>query len=799
MRRSSRRGAVITKRSLPNTSRGSCLCQIGATAFGAAVALALLMCAIDVAQAQNGNLLWAKRAGGLFDEQGNAVAVDSQGNSYVTGYFQDTGTFGPGEANQTQLVTAGSADIFIAKYNSDGMLVWAKKAGGASFDQGNGIAVDSLGNIYVVGAFVGMATFGAGELNQTQMTASGAGADIFVAKYNSDGTLAWAKQAGGTTGDSGHAIAVDSQGNSYITGLFLGTVTFGAGEPNQTQYTAVGSFDYFIAKYNGNGTLAWVKRIDGSGFSRGNGVAVDGQGNSYVAGVFSSVATFSPGEKSETALTSASGSIDVFVAKYNPDGTLVWAKRAGGALDDSGFAIAVDSSGSSYVTGLFSGTSTFGQGEANQTQLSSSSASEDIFIAKYNSDGTLVWAKRAGGISSDFGIAIAVDAQTGIYVTGQFTGTATFGQGEPNQTSLSSVTVNADVFVAKYNNDGTVAWARAVNGPNTTQGRGIAVDSQGNSYVTGVFNGTTTFGPGEANQTIIDSGGFSDIFVAKFAGGPILVNCPGSSLQTAVNSASPGSTILVSGTCSENLLIRNEKQRITIDGAGAGVGTRATINAPGGSPGFNVRGKGIVIQNFIITGGNHGVVVNRGSNAVLNNNVIQNTGGDGVKVEQLSFTVLINNLIENNPNDGVSVQDNSTARIGFNADSETVASSNTIQNNDGRGIKLGNGAHARIIGNLISGNGDEGIAVERDSSADIASNTINGNQSDGIKVESNSFIMLGEDSGTSIYETPNATTVNNQGVGVRCDDGSVVDGRQGTLTGNGGATDFDSSCVNSLI
>ena len=307
---------------------------------------------------------------------------------------------------------------------------------------------------------------------------------------------------------------------------------------------------------------------------------------------------------------------------------------------------------------------------------------------------------------------------------------------------------------------------------------GVGVDASGNLYVGAGLNRVLRY-----DQPF----------------GPPALNCSTTSLQSAVDAAQPGSTITVLGPCNQNILIRNEKQRITIDGSGAGPGTRATIMGGGSSPVFNVRGKGIVIQNFTITGGSHGVHVNRGSNAIIFNNVIQSTGGDGVKVEQLSFASLANNLIENNPSDGVSVQENATTRIGFNSDIETVPGVNTIQNNGGRGIKIGNRSHARIIGNTISGNGEEGVLVERDASADIASNDIKGNLSHGIKVEGNSFVMLGEDSGFSMFEEPNDTTVNNVGAGVRCDDGSVVDGRLGTLTGNGGPTDFDSSCVNSLI
>jgi parallel beta-helix repeat protein len=262
-------------------------------------------------------------------------------------------------------------------------------------------------------------------------------------------------------------------------------------------------------------------------------------------------------------------------------------------------------------------------------------------------------------------------------------------------------------------------------------------------------------------------------------------------LQTAVNLAAPGSTITVSGTCSENLLVRNEKQRITIDGGG-----KATINAPNnGSPALNVRGKGILIQNFTITGGSVGVYLDRGSNAVLNTNVIQNSNGNGVVVDELAFAVLTNNAIQNHPGAGIFVSEASTARIGFNADSETVASPNTIQSNGAGGIVVSNSSSARIVGNTISSNSGDGVRVVRESHAEIASNTINGN-ADSIEVGENSSIQLGEDSGASIFESPNSGA--NAGFGVRCTTGSIADGRLGSLTGSSGPSSFDGSCSNSL-
>ena len=127
----------------------------------AALSLCFILPMSPALRAQD--LVWAKRAGGIRTDYGNGIAVDGAGNSYVTGAFYDSATFGPGEANETTLTSAGSLDIFVAKYDAAGDLVWAKRAGGASFISGFGIAVDGAGNSYVTGDFDGSATFGPGE------------------------------------------------------------------------------------------------------------------------------------------------------------------------------------------------------------------------------------------------------------------------------------------------------------------------------------------------------------------------------------------------------------------------------------------------------------------------------------------------------------------------------------------------------------------------------------------------------------------------------------------------------------
>jgi hypothetical protein len=299
--------------------------------------------------------------------------------------FWISATFGPGEPNQTVLTSSGYLDIFIARYNPDGTLAWAKRAGGVGGDWGYGITTLSDNSTVVTGFFQDSATFGPGEPNQTDLTSAGT-SDIFIARYNLDGTLAWAKRAGGASGhnDEGLGITTLSDNSTVVTGWFFGSATFGPGEPNQTVLTSVGGWDIFIARYNPDGTLAWAKRAGAApGSDRGYGIMTLSDNSTVVTGRFQGSATFGPGEPNQTVLTSGGPyDSDIFIARYNPDGTLAWAKRAGGASSDYSYGITTLSDNSTVVTGWFAGSATFGPGEPNQTVLTCAGY-RDIFIARY--------------------------------------------------------------------------------------------------------------------------------------------------------------------------------------------------------------------------------------------------------------------------------------------------------------------------------------------------------------------------------------------------------------------------------
>ena len=376
------------------------------------------------------------------------IATDARGNSYVTGNFSFTATFGAGEANEIVLEAGSSPQLFVAKYARDGTLLWVRTASGSGAQAiGSGVATDLRGNSYVTGFIFGTATFGAGEANETVLEA-GPNFDMFVAKYAPDGTLLWVAKAGGEPDAIrayGHAIATDLLGGSYVTGVFVGTATFGAGEANET--TLEGEGGVFVARYARDGTLLWVTSAGEDSGDWGRDIATDLLGNSYVTGCFFETTTFGADEANETVLE-AGGDLDVFVAKYARNGALLWAKSGGGVAQALGNAIATDLRGNSYVTGHFLGTTTFGAGEPNETVLESGTALE-VFVAKYARSGTLLWARSAGGAGNDWSYGVATDLRGNSYVAGHFAGTSTFGAGEPNETKLSSPG-DTDVFVAKY-------------------------------------------------------------------------------------------------------------------------------------------------------------------------------------------------------------------------------------------------------------------------------------------------------------------------------------------------------------
>jgi hypothetical protein len=402
------------------------------------------------------------------------------------------------------------------------VLVYCGYIGGVMWDEGWGIAVDGSGNAYITG-FTGSPESTFPVTVGPDVTNDCITSNVFVAKVNASGTaLVYCGYIGGSDGGYGQGIAVDGSGNAYVVGRAGRNLPVVIG-PDLTFH---GTGDAFVAKVNSSGTaLVYCGYIGGSKNDTGEAIAVDGSGNAYVTGYTQSTeATLFPVAVGPDLTHNGSG--DVFVARVNSAGTaLDYCGYIGGSGHEMGSAIAVDGSGNAYVMGFTSSTeSTFPVTVG--PDLTHNGGEYDVFVAKVNSSGSaLVYCGYIGGSGLDDGTGIAVDSSGNAYVTGI----------TPSTESTFPVTVGPDLtynggvedaFVAKVNASGTaLVYCGYIGGSSDDYGRGIAVDSSGNAYVTGITNSTESTFPVTVGPGLTHNGG-ADIFVTRLnASGTTLDYC----------------------------------------------------------------------------------------------------------------------------------------------------------------------------------------------------------------------------------------------------------------------------------
>ncbi len=399
-------------------------------------------------------------AEGTILNRGYSVALDGLGNTYISGTFQGTTNFAG-----TILNTAGSDDIFLAKYDSHYNLLWVKSMGGTYPDGNSAIAADGSGNVYVSGSY-------AVKANIANITLTGVYEDGFVAKFDPSGNILWAKQISSIGSDAAYSVKLDASGVPYVTGVFSDTATFGL-----TSLTSDGDGDIFVAKYNpANGEIIWAKKYGGENLQIGSSLYINSSGEIYLAG------NFRVSAKIGANTFTATGDPDSFIAKLNSNGEVVWANQISGTYSEIVASIVSDDNGNCYATGYYIGATNFG----GLTLTSSGKA--EIFLAKYSSSGNLIWVKSAGSNDSDNANSVAIDNTGNVYITGYFSNNASFGD-----RTLTTDGINNDLFVAKFNSDGNIIWVKQAGGPGYDYGNSIAVNDAGTLTIGGYFKGTGTF------------------------------------------------------------------------------------------------------------------------------------------------------------------------------------------------------------------------------------------------------------------------------------------------------------------
>jgi hypothetical protein len=315
------------------------------------------------------------------------VAVDLLGNCYLTGSFMGTTSFG-----MSNIVSAGGSDVFVAKYDRAGLLLWVTRHGAGFNDSGRGIAADGTNGCFVTGIL------------QTSSDANTA-RDIFFERYDASGALLWQQVPTGPASDAGMAAAADPDGNAFFTGWFTGTVNFGL-----TNLTAAGSLrDIFTAKFTRAGTLLWITQAGGANADEGKGIGVDTNGNVYVGGSLN--LNFDGSNNAE----------NLRVLKYSGAGALLWQRDLLAEFYFFDFSSVTDLGGRTWI---FAGL--HGNGAISGVSVSAT-GSYDGLVAKYDPNGALLWVKPIGGSGSAIGHRMAADVSGHAYLTGEFDGTASFG------------------------------------------------------------------------------------------------------------------------------------------------------------------------------------------------------------------------------------------------------------------------------------------------------------------------------------------------------------------------------------
>ncbi|MCX6351768.1 MAG: T9SS type A sorting domain-containing protein [Bacteroidetes bacterium] len=414
------------------------------------------------------------------------LITDVSGNMYVLGAFTDSITFDKSGTKIT-LAGAGDYDYFLAKYDCQRNFVWARSMGSSQNDLatywGAGLAVDKSGNIYITASFqdkIKFETTAGGSA--ISLTAKGE-YDIFFAKYDANGKALWATLAGGSGTDESSSMKMDADGKILICGEFNNTTYFMDTKGNSTALKSNGHRDIFIAKYNDDGSLNWVKSYGDTAEDVVNGMEMDKAGNIFITGNYGYGATqISFGSLS----LKNSGGMGMFIAKLDSKGSALWLQGSGENSDENGADITTDDFGNVYLTGSYNTSAKLSSADGKTLSVSAK-GDQDIFTAKYDANGNLIWLQSTGGTEDDMPYKTVLKDNS-IYIAGTFISSFSFGN-----SSVSSAG-DFDIFTLKYDTSGKAIWAMTAGGKGDDFAYDISLAENGNPIIGGFIYGNVSFG-----------------------------------------------------------------------------------------------------------------------------------------------------------------------------------------------------------------------------------------------------------------------------------------------------------------
>ncbi|MFN0188703.1 MAG: T9SS type A sorting domain-containing protein [Bacteroidia bacterium] len=449
------------------------------------------LCSIyNLAYAQTPIWQWVKSANGNHFDIAVRSCTDASGNLIVAGSYFST----PLSFQNNVINSNGGYDVFIAKYDAAGNEMWIRSFGNVGEESVNDIACDGNGNIYLTGTYNNNILFGGDSLLTSNFQYS-----MFLIKYDSLGNEIWGKGVRGTSLVNyvvGHSLQCNNSNDVIVIGRFKSqTILFDSLVVND-----INNVDVLLAKYNSGGVLQWAQSIGGIMDDWGLGVDCDNLNNIYITGMYGA-----NGITIGSFTLPNSGSSDVFLAKLDSAGVAQWATRGIGASSEVARSVSVSNNGDTYITGNFE-SPILSFGSINIYNNGESA----MFIAKYNSLGSVVWAKNSSGPGLATGYDIDTYGTNEIYVTGWYDSTfVSF-----DTTSLIS-SGGEDVYIAKYNGNGNLEWVTGPTGNLNERCYGVTASPNGDITITGMFESSPVeFGSLQLNNT---TSTYQDLFIARLS------------------------------------------------------------------------------------------------------------------------------------------------------------------------------------------------------------------------------------------------------------------------------------------
>jgi len=416
--------------------------------------------------AQQTNFDWAAKCGNPPNttDTKTCMASGPEGTFVMAGEFLNEAKFG-----DVILNSAGGTDVFVVEYSPEGDVISAFQTGAADYDFVQDVAMDEAGNIFVLGYF-----YGTTQVGSDSYTSYGS-QDIFIAMIDGSGKVSWSDRIGGIMADYPSGITLDEDGNVIVAGYFYNEMMIG-----DTSLVSTAGSDIFLAKFGPDGTLMDMLQAGGSSSDQVRSVAVDTDGHIILAGSFYSDLTIG-----DTTLAT-SDPVGVFVAKVNPALGLEWAFQLDGSYLTTEIYAEADHQGNLYIGGNFSedihfGDQTFSAGEFNQ----------DVYLAKYNRAGNLLWARHGHGWGSDQVTGLGVDENNNVYMTGHYLDTIHFDDITLPYTLCCG---SREVFIINYTHGGSAWWGDQVSGARASL-HSMTMNSSNQLMMSGLFTEEVILGP----------------------------------------------------------------------------------------------------------------------------------------------------------------------------------------------------------------------------------------------------------------------------------------------------------------